>query len=116
MLSRNAAILLASAIALLGCGAGDAWAQSLPLPPGTMVTGPVFRPPVSCNPPASVPSITTGADANDYICANPASLSFVPTGPAYMVVTSEPTQYVRVYAPGGSPTVRSWRTRAPYAD
>lgn len=101
-LSRNAATLLVGAVSLLGCGAGCAWAQSLPLPPGTIVTGAVFRPPVSCNPPASVPSITTGADANDYICANPASLSFVPTGPASMVVTSVPTQYVRVFAAGGA--------------
>lgn len=101
ILSRSAATLLAGVITLTGSAVG-AWSQSLPLPPGTIVVGPVFRPPVPCNPPTSVPSITVGSDANDYICANPASLSFVPTGPASMVVTSVPTQYVRVFAAGGA--------------
>jgi hypothetical protein len=50
-----------------------------------------------------VPSITTGADANAYICSVPPTASFVPTAPAAMVVTSAPTQYVRVYCPECSP-------------
>jgi len=103
MVSRNAAVLLASVIALVAGGAEDAWTQSLPLPPGTIVTGDLLGQPAPCVPPILLGPITNGAQANDYICANPASLSFVPTGPAYMVVTSVPTQYVRVFAAGGAP-------------
>jgi hypothetical protein len=50
-----------------------------------------------------VASIATGADANAYICSTPPTLSFVPSASAAMVVTSVPTQYVRVYCPECSP-------------
>ena len=49
-----------------------------------------------------MPSLTNGADANSYVCLT-VTPPFVGTAPAYMVVTSEPTQYVRVYPTGGSP-------------
>ena len=99
MFSRFTGVILVGAIALAAGNAGEARAQSLPLPPGTILTGTVFRGPVSCNPPTSVPQITTGDEANKYICEPPGVPSFVPTGPASMVVTSEPTQYVRTYCP-----------------
>jgi hypothetical protein len=63
----------------------------------------VFKHLPSCGGLNPQPSITTGTNANDYICEPPAVLSFVPTGPASMVVTSEPTQYVRTYCPGCVP-------------
>ena len=59
----------------------------------------MFTPP-SCAP-ATVPQIVNGADANLYVCQG--TPPFVVTAPASMVVTSEPTQYVRVYAAGGAP-------------
>lgn len=99
--SKSVRATLAGAIALAGNSAGDAWSQTLPLPPGNVVTGPVFKPPFLCAP-SSVPSITNGADANAYILPSPscvATPSFVPTAPAAMVVTTTPTQYVRFYCP-----------------
>ena len=106
-LHARLAIVLAAAVALASGNAGEAWSQtvsSLPLPPGQIVIGQVFKPPFEC-PPPSVPSITTGADANLYIL--PASCSavpsFVPNAPAAMVVTSAPTQYVRFYCPTCTP-------------
>lgn len=50
-----------------------------------------------------MPQVEDGADANAYICGSPPTLSFVPAAPAAMVVTSEPTQYVRVYCPECTP-------------
>jgi outer membrane autotransporter protein len=99
---RIRAAALLAALALGFGGAGDASAQSLPLPPGTVLTGEVFKPlTFSCAPP-SLPSITNGADGNSYVCLT-VTPPFVDAAPAYMVVTSVPTQYVRVYADGGSP-------------
>ena len=94
---------LGRAIALAAGAADEACSQFiLPLPPGTVVTGTVFKQPGQC-PPPSVPSIATGTDANAYICSTPPTLSFEPSAPAAMVVTSVPTQYVRVYCPECSP-------------
>ena len=110
---RRVGAILAGAIALAAGGADEAWSQfTLPFPPGTVVTGTVFKQPGQC-PPPFVASIATGADANAYICSTPPTLSFVPSAPAAMVVTSVPTQYVRVYCPECSPP--RWRTPAPYA-
>lgn len=101
---RNLIVGLAVVVTVVLIGdsfTGDARAQTLPLPPGTVLTGPVFKAQFSC-PPPSVPSITTGADANIYILPSPACVatpSFVATAPAAMVVTSAPTQFVRVYCP-----------------
>ena len=101
--ARRVGAILAGVVALVAGVAGEARPQSgLPLPPGVVLTGPVFKQPGQC-PPGSVPSITTGADANAYICSVPPTASFVPTAPAAMVVTSAPTQYVRVYCPECSP-------------
>ena len=100
---RRVGAILAGAIALAAGAADEACSQFiLPLPPGTVVTGTVFKQPGQC-PPPSVPSIATGTDANAYICSTPPTLSFVPSAPAAMVVTSVPTQYVRVYCPECSP-------------
>ena len=105
---------MAAAIPLLASGAPSAQGQDLPLPPGTILTGEVFKPLTFSCPPPSVPSLTNGADANSYVCLT-VTPPFVGTAPAYMVVTSEPTQYVRVYPTVAPPTVRSWRTPARYA-
>ena len=101
----SARIALAGCIAFglgLAVGTGGASAGPLPLPPGEIVKGTVFKQPFQC-PPDFVPQIENGADANAYICGSPPTLSFVPGAPAAMVVTSEPTQYVRVYCPECTP-------------
>ena len=101
----SARIALAGSIAFglgLAVGTGGASAEPLPLPPGEIVKGTVFKQPFQC-PPDFVPQIENGADANAYICGSPPTLSFVPHAPAAMVVTSEPTQYVRVYCPECTP-------------
>jgi outer membrane autotransporter protein len=96
---------------LLATGAGTARAQDLsmpPLPPGTVLTGPIaFQ-----GGGGFIPSITTGAAANAYVGAYPPVLSFVPNAPAAVVLTTAPTQWVRFYTAGaqgdmGSP-VGSW--------
>ena len=65
------------------------------LPDGQVVTGPVYR-----RNGTTVPSITTGADANLYIGSVPPTASFVAGAPAAVVRTSVPTLYVRVYTAG----------------
>lgn len=65
------------------------------LPNGQVVTGPVYR-----RNGTTVPSITTGVDANLYIFSTPPTASFLPTGPAAVVRTSVPTLYVRAYTAG----------------
>ncbi|MGD9880328.1 MAG: autotransporter outer membrane beta-barrel domain-containing protein [Reyranella sp.] len=65
------------------------------VPDGQVVTGPVFR-----RNGTSVPSITTGADANSYIFSTPPTASFLPNSPAAVVLTSVPTLYARVYTQG----------------
>jgi hypothetical protein len=101
----SARIALAGSIAFglgLAVGTSGASAEPLPLPPGEIVKGTVYKQPFQC-PPDFVPQIENGADANAYICGSPPTLSFVPGAPAAMVVTSEPTQYVRVYCPECTP-------------
>ena len=96
--------MLAAAAVLVGGDVREAWSQAgsgLPLPPGNIVTGQVFKPPSNCAP-FSVPSITTGADANAYIITSlpcTPTPSFVANAPAAMAVTTAPTQYVRFYCP-----------------
>jgi outer membrane autotransporter protein len=65
------------------------------LPNGQVVSGPVFR-----RNGTSVPSITTGADANQYIFSTPPTASFVANAPAAVVLTSVPSLYARVYTEG----------------
>lgn len=69
--------------------------NGLLLPDGLVVTGEVFR-----RNGTSIPSLTTGADANLYINSVPPTQSFVNGAPAFAVLTSVPTQYVRVYTQG----------------
>ena len=104
----RAAIALTAAVVLAGSDMRPAWPQTasgLPLPPGNVVSGQVFKPPFECAP-ASVPSITNGADANAYILPSSCSAqpSFVANAPAAMVVTTAPTEYVRFYCPTCSPS------------
>lgn len=101
-------ILLCAALACAVTGSVGARAQSvssLPLPPGQVVTGIVYKTPSACQPPSSLPSITTGADANLYVLPSSCTAvpSFIATAPAAMVVTSVPTQYVRFYCPTCTP-------------
>ncbi len=99
-------VTLTAAVALAGSDMKQAWSQTpsgLPLPPGNVVSGQVFKPPFECAP-SSVPSITNGADANAYILPSSCSAqpSFVANAPAAMVVTAAPTEYVRFYCPACS--------------
>lgn len=103
-------VLILSGLLALGYAA-PALAQMLPLPPGVVVTGPVFRRDGS-----TVPFVRTGADANSYIFSTAPTESFVNTAQAAVVRTTADTQYVRVYTQGttravggfiaGSDTVR----------
>lgn len=65
------------------------------LPDGQVVTGPVYR-----RNGTTVPSITTGVDANLYGNNTAPTLPFLPSGPAAVVRTSVPTLYVRAYTAG----------------
>ena len=103
-------LLILSGLLVLG-SAVPALAQMLPLPPGVVVTGPVFRRDGS-----TVPLVRTGADANAYIFSTAPTESFVDSAQAAVVRTTADTQYVRVYTEGttrpvggfiaGSDTVR----------
>ncbi len=108
IVSRACLLLFAAAGQVAGL-AGPASAQSadeLPLPPGQIVTGPVYRGPAACPssdpscPGTSVPSIATGIDANAYIFPKYSDPSFVTAAPAAVVLTTAPTQYVRFYTQG----------------
>ncbi len=88
--------LLASLFLLAMGFAGEARAQSdLPLPPGEIINGPIFR-----SDGTSVPEIDTGANANTYIFSVPPTESFTPSAGAAVVRTSVLTQYVRAYTNG----------------
>ncbi|HSI01947.1 MAG TPA: autotransporter outer membrane beta-barrel domain-containing protein [Reyranella sp.] len=69
--------------------------NGLLLPNGLVVTDEVYR-----RDGTSIPSLTTGADANLYLKSVPPTQSFVNGAPAFAVLTSEPTQYVRVFTQG----------------
>jgi hypothetical protein len=94
---RRGCLLLASFLLLAMGLAGEALAQAddLPLPPGEIITGPVFR-----GNGTFVPSIETGANANSYLNIGPPTEPFTPPAPAVVVRTSAPTQYVRAYTDG----------------
>ena len=89
-------ILCSAALAVAAAGALSeaASGQSLPLPPGTVVSGTVY------NGSVSVPSVTTGADANTLVNGKPPTAPFVNSAPAAAVITDAPTTYVRVYTLG----------------
>ncbi len=74
---------------------GQTASSGLPLPPGDIITGPIF-----CRNGTTVPSISTGADANTYLNLSPPTESFTPSTPALVVRTTAPTQYVRAFAAG----------------
>lgn len=82
---------LASACFIVTLCAGTiASAQSVPLPPGQVVSGPIGN---TAGP--AVPSLTTGAEANFY--TGSIEGGFIPTDPATVVRTSAPTQFIRFY-------------------
>jgi outer membrane autotransporter protein len=91
--ARRATLFLS--VLLLAGAAAPALAQVLPLPPGVVVDGPVYRRDGSF-----VPFIRTGADANAYIFSTAPTESFLSSAPAAVVRTTAPTQYVRVYTEG----------------
>jgi outer membrane autotransporter protein len=90
---------LLAALCGLALGCDTAVAQQVVggmiVPDGLVVSGPVFR-----RNGTSVPSITTGADANAYIFSTPPTASFLAGSPATVVLTSVPTLYARVYTQG----------------
>ena len=62
--SKRNTLLFIAVIAFAAVGAREAWAQSgLPLPPGQIVQGTVFKPAFTC-PPNFVSQIANGAEAN----------------------------------------------------
>lgn len=72
------------------CTSATVSAQSVPLPPGQVVIGPIGN---TAGP--AVPSITTGAQANFYTGSIVGG--FIPSAPVTVVRTSAPTQFVRFY-------------------
>jgi hypothetical protein len=83
--------LLAAGTCLVGFSVADrALAQSTPLPPGQVVIGPIGN---TDGP--TLPSLTTGYDANVY--TGSVEGGFIPTAPATVVRTAVPTQFVRFY-------------------
>jgi outer membrane autotransporter protein len=110
---RPATALLFLLLAI-GCAApalAQTASDALPLPPGDVVSGLVYRRDGSF-----VPFVRTGADANAYIFSTAPTESFVNSAAAAVVRTTADTQYVRVYTEGttrpvggfiaGSDTVR----------
>ena len=75
---RRGCLLLASLLLLAIGLVGEALAQSgtggLPLPPGEIISGPVFR-----SDGTFVPEIDTGTNANTYIFSVPPTESFAPS-------------------------------------
>jgi hypothetical protein len=88
--AKRVCLLLCGIMALAGGVTEQTLAQSLPLPPGEIIIGPVFRRNGS-----SVSSITTGSGANLYIGSVPPTQSFVNSATADVVRTAVPTQFVR---------------------
>ena len=109
LLYRINIVALMGILVLAGTPIDYAWSQTLALPPGTVLTGPVFKTVFSTCPPNPVPSLTTGDQANNYICVT--IPSFVPTAPAAMDVTATPTQFVRVYCPQPTCPTQSFPNR-----
>jgi outer membrane autotransporter protein len=88
---------------------GPALAQTGPLPPGEIVTGPVVRGQSFASvgqQGTTVPSIVNGIDANVFLgpLISPTTLPFTnsATSSAVATFTTAPTQYVRFYTPGSS--------------
>ena len=101
---RRGNLLLASFFLLAMGLAEEALAQSdLPLPPGEIIAGPIFR-----RNGTFVPEIDTGANANSYLNIGPPTEPFTPPADANVVRTSVPTQYVRAYTDGVTSPIGSF--------
>jgi outer membrane autotransporter protein len=96
-------------LGLLCLWCGPAWAAQgeVVLPPGTIIQGEVFR-----RDGTSLPSVTTGTDANTYVRTVPPTESFFRAAPATVVYTSQPDQLVRFYTEGVTGALGSFATRA----
>ncbi len=96
---RRNYLLLCAALLLAADFPLSASAQSgwLPLPPGPIIAGTVFR-----RDGTSVPSIVDGSQANAYLYQTTEPFSFAMAAPSAVVRTSAPTQYVRFYSPVGA--------------
>ena len=81
-------------------------ASQLSLPPGTVDTGTVYR-----RNGTTLPSIQTGTDANTYIFSVPPTESFLGSGAAAVVNTSQSVQFVRFYTAGVTNAVGSFIVR-----
>ena len=105
--AKRVCLLLCGIMALAGGVTEQTLAQSLPLPPGEIIIGPVFRRNGS-----SVSSITTGSGANLYIGSVPPTQSFVNSATADVVRTAVPTQFVRFYSPVAAAAATNQSTAA----
>ena len=92
---RLAGLGLALLLAVTESAVAQQVVGGLLLPDGLVVTGQVFR-----RDGTSIASLTSGADANLYLNSVPPTQSFVNGAPAFAVLTSVPTQYVRVFTQG----------------
>src|SRR5690349_17302037 len=101
--NRGLRSVLVVAIAVLLSTQASIGQSTLVYPPGTLVTGTVYQ-----HDGTSVPSVTTGADANQLIHASPPTLSFVPNDPASVVLTTSTTTYVRVFTLGTTNQIGSF--------
>ena len=93
----------------LAAFSGPSLAQTGPLPPGEIVTGPVARGQSFTSvgqQGTTVPSIANGIDANVFLgpLITPTTLPFANSAASSAVATftTAPTQYVRFYTPGSS--------------
>lgn len=92
---KLASLIMLAMIGLADVALAQTASSGLPLAPGDIINGPVFR-----RNGTSVPSISSGADANTYLNLGPPTESFTPSAPAVVIRTSVPTQYVRVFTAG----------------
>ncbi len=99
--------LTAAAFVLAAGCASEALAQGatsdLPVPPGQIIAGPIFR-----RDGTFVPEIDIGADANTYLNIGPPTEPFTPSADAFVVRTSVQTQFVRVYTNGVTSPIGSF--------
>ena len=102
-ISSRTCLFLFTALTFLAGPGSPVAAQSLdglPLPPGQIITGPVYRG-VAFGGDAgtSVPEISNGTEADSYVFPKYSLPPFVPAASAIVVQTSVPTQWVRFFNP-----------------